>query len=96
MRIDLYNVTASIEATRQSSKLSAENSQAAKNRSLSQTEDTTTLSSSSDSVQSLTQIALETIPSRTAKVDSLKQAVSSGQYQLDPAKIADALATSDV
>jgi flagellar biosynthesis anti-sigma factor FlgM len=99
VRIDLYNATAAAETTNQSIKLSTESTQTVRGEGVirkPQTEDTTTLSSSSDSVHSLTQTALEDVPARAARVESLKQAVSSGQYQLDPAKIADALSNSDV
>lgn len=53
--------------------------------------DKTTLSSTSTAAQSLTQAALQTATSRAAKVENLKQAVSSAQYKLDTAKIAQAL-----
>ncbi len=96
MRIDLYNSTAAAEATNQSGKVSADNSVAFKHQAVAPTEDTTSLSSSSDTVQSLAQTALQSAPARTAKLESLKQAVNSGQYQLDPAKIADALSSSDL
>ncbi len=60
------------------------------------TEDTTAFSSDTSAVSSLTQTALQTTPSRQARVESLKQAVSSAQYQLDADKIAASLANSDV
>lgn len=60
------------------------------------TEDSTTFSSSSHSVYSLTQAALEAVPSRQVKVEALKQAVSSAQYQLDSDKIAESLVNADV
>ena len=99
MRIDLFNATQVTEATKQAIKLSSDGVQTPRNHAVTQNspaEDTTSLSSSSDSVSSLTQSALQTNPSRADKVASLKQAVSSGEYQLDPAKIADAISHSDV
>lgn len=59
-------------------------------------EDTTSFTSSQQTVQSLSQTALQTFPTRQVKVEALKQAVSSAQYQLDSAKIAQSLANSDV
>jgi negative regulator of flagellin synthesis FlgM len=51
-------------------------------------EDRTTLSSDSTSIGSLVGTALNSPAVRQDKVDSLRQAISSGQYELDPAKIA--------
>jgi flagellar biosynthesis anti-sigma factor FlgM len=59
-------------------------------------EDTTTLTSNGPSAQSLVQAAAQTDPARAARVDSLKQAVSSGQYKLDPESIADSLINADI
>jgi flagellar biosynthesis anti-sigma factor FlgM len=59
-------------------------------------EDTTSFTSATSSVQSLSQTAIQTIPSRQVKVETLRQAVNSAQYQLDTAKIAQALANSDI
>ncbi len=60
------------------------------------TEDTTAFSSDTNAVSSLTQSALQTSTTRQARVESLKQAVNSAQYQLDADKIAASLANSDV
>jgi flagellar biosynthesis anti-sigma factor FlgM len=60
------------------------------------TEDTTSFTSTNSTVQSLSQAALQTFPSRQSKVDALKQAVSSAQYQLDDAKIAQSLSNAEV
>ena len=59
------------------------------------TEDTATLTSGSASIQALADAAFDTT-SRTAKVASLQQAFQSGQYTVDPAKIAAALSKADV
>ncbi len=59
------------------------------------TEDTTSLSASG-SVQSLTQTALQTFPTRAERVQALQQAVNEGQYQLDADKIALAMSSSDL
>ena len=99
MRVDSYSSTAAASATEQVNKAGGDQTTSLKklpHATKSQTEDKTTLTSGSDSVKALTTTALQTDPSRAAKVASLKQAVSSGQYQLDPAKIADSLSSSDV
>jgi negative regulator of flagellin synthesis FlgM len=86
MRIDLYNSAANELASEQASqKASTENAAKA---GLSQTEDRATLTSDSASVGSLVSTALNSPAVRQDKVDSLKQAVNSGQYDLNPGKIA--------
>jgi flagellar biosynthesis anti-sigma factor FlgM len=60
------------------------------------TEDTTSFTSGNATVQSLGQAALQTFPSRQSKVELLKQAVNSAQYQLDDAKIAESLTNAEV
>ncbi len=60
------------------------------------TEDTTSFTSGNSTVQSLGHAALQTVPSRQLKVEALKQAVSSAQYQLDNAKIAESLSNAEV
>jgi len=59
-------------------------------------EDTTAFSSTATAVDTLTQAALQTVPTRQQKVESLKDAVNGAQYQLDAAKIAASLASSDL
>jgi negative regulator of flagellin synthesis FlgM len=51
-------------------------------------EDRATLTSDSVSVHSLVSTALASPEIRQDKVDSLRLSVSSGQYELDPARIA--------
>ncbi|MDR3746434.1 MAG: flagellar biosynthesis anti-sigma factor FlgM [Acidobacteriaceae bacterium] len=86
MRIDLFNSAATELSSEQTSqKASTEN--AAKS-SISQTEDSATLTSGSASVESLVSTALNSPEVRQDKVDSLKQAVNSGQYNLNPDNIA--------
>jgi len=58
--------------------------------------DTTSFTAATSTVQSLSKTALQTTPSRQAKVESLKQAVKSAQYQLDSDKISQSLADSDI
>jgi flagellar biosynthesis anti-sigma factor FlgM len=102
VRIDLYNSAAS-EAADQVSKLSQTKAadaqkhlQAQKAQADSKTEDKTTLSSTPASVASLAKTALQPSPSREARLEALKQQVSSAQYQLDSAKIAEALSSAEL
>ncbi len=86
MRIDLLNSAAG----ELSSELSAQqvSSQTAVQAGKTSTEDRATLTSDSVSVHSLVSTALSSPEVRQDKVASLRQAVNSGQYELDPAKIA--------
>jgi negative regulator of flagellin synthesis FlgM len=87
MRIDLYNSAASqISTEPNSQQVSAQNT--GNSGHVDNTEDRATLTSDSTSVGSLVSKALSSPQVRQDKVDSLRQAVSSGQYQLDPQKIA--------
>lgn len=99
MRIDLYasTATALIQPAASSSVQKAANQKSHLAAQETLKEDTTTLSAGSDSVQSLTKAALETSPAvRAAKVAALKQAVNTSQYQLDSAKIAEAIFSADL
>ena len=60
------------------------------------TQDGFSLSFNGHTVGSLTERALQTTPSRAAKIEALKQAVAGAQYQLDSAKIADALVNTGI
>ena len=57
-------------------------------------QDWTSFHSDSTSVQSLTSQALNSPEIRQGTVDALRQAVSSGQYQLDATRIATAISES--
>ncbi len=86
MRIDLFNTPASQISNEQSSQqVSLQN--AAKSGQ-SGVEDTATLTSDSVSIGSLVSTALSSPEVRQDKVDSLRLSVSSGQYDIDPEKIA--------
>jgi len=86
MRIDLFNSAASQISNEQSSQqVSAQN--AAKSGQ-SDVQDRATLTSDTTSIGSLVNTALKSPEVRQDKVDSLRQAISSGQYELDPNKIA--------
>jgi negative regulator of flagellin synthesis FlgM len=86
MRVDLYNSAASeasseLSSPQISTQTSTQSSQVAE-------EDRATLTSDSTSLDSLVSTALSSPEVRQDTVDSLRQAVSSGQYELDPGKIA--------
>ena len=57
-------------------------------------QDWTSFHSDSNSVLSLTSQALSSPEVRQGTVDALRESVNSGQYQLDPGKIADAISNS--
>ena len=86
MRINPSNTAAAELALEQS----AQKVTAQKAAQSSQTDggDRATLSSDTASVQSLTATALNSPEIRQSKVDSLREAVNNGTYQLDPTKIA--------
>jgi negative regulator of flagellin synthesis FlgM len=65
------------------------------NEAQSVTEDRTTFRSDSASVQTLTSQALNSPEVRQDKVDALRQSVASGEYKIDPAKIAGAIVDSN-
>jgi negative regulator of flagellin synthesis FlgM len=89
MRIGQFNSTANELASELSAQqLAAKN--AAKTADATG-EDRATLTSDSTSVGSLVNSALASPEVRQDKVDSLRQAVSSGQYDLDPGKIASSM-----
>jgi flagellar biosynthesis anti-sigma factor FlgM len=88
MRIGLYNSTASELTTELSSQQAAQNG--AKTGQV-ESEDRTTLSSNSTSVGSLVSKALESPEVRQDKVQSLRQSINSGEYELDPDKIASSI-----
>jgi negative regulator of flagellin synthesis FlgM len=57
-------------------------------------QDTTSFHSDSNSVLSLTAQALNSPEIRQGKVDALRESVNSGQYQVNPSKIATFISTS--
>ena len=60
------------------------------------TQDGVSLSYNGHTVGSLTERALQTSPSRAEKIEALKQTVAGAQYQLDSAKIAEALVNTGI
>lgn len=86
MRIDLFNssadqVSSEVSSQQVSSQSTTKTGQAGD-------EDRATLTSDSTSVGSLVSAALNFPEVRQGTVDSLREAVNSGQYELDPSKIA--------
>jgi negative regulator of flagellin synthesis FlgM len=86
MRIDLYNSTASQIASEQSAQ--QVNGKNAASSGQVNGEDRATLTSDTTSIGSLVSTAMNSPEIRQGLVDSLKQQVSSGQYELDPGQIA--------
>jgi len=97
--INLYGPTTT-DSTRQVDNTSVDKVATTNTHSVSQKpatqEDTTAFTSDSDAVQSLTKAALEVFPSRQVRVEALREAVSSAQYQLDSDKIAASLVDADI
>jgi negative regulator of flagellin synthesis FlgM len=88
MRIDLNQASASQIASEPSSKPVSTQSV---NVSDHATEDRTTLSSAQQPLSQLVSTAMSSPEIRQDKVDSLKQALESGNYKLDPGKIAESM-----
>jgi len=86
MRIDLFNSTPGQLSSEASAPQAA--AQTAAHSSQAGGEDRTTLTSDTVSLSSLVSAALNSPEVRQDKVDSLRHAVGSGQYELAPAKIA--------
>jgi len=85
MRIDLAQVAASQISSEPSPKqVNAENVAASDHAG----EDRTTLVSAQQSLSALVSTAMSSPEIRQDRVDSLKQAIDNGKYQLDPGKIA--------
>jgi len=85
MRIDLFNSTASeIASEKDAKQVGAQNAAASSQASA---EDRATLTTDTTSVGSLVSAALNS-PEIRQDVATLRAAVNSGQYELDPAKIA--------
>jgi len=86
MRIDQTTASATQIASEPSSKqVNAENSAASD---LAGAGDRTTLTSTQQSLSELVSTAMSSPEIRQDRVDSLKQTISDGNYELDPEKIA--------
>ncbi len=98
MNINFFTAS-SAESTEQTSRLNADgttSSAAAASTGHKVSDDTTALTSATDSVQQLAQQALASQAGRAAKVQNLKLSVQQGSYQLEPTQIALALVTAKV
>lgn len=93
MRIDLYNAaTSQIANDLNIQKAGGQCGSAVTNTFVGiSAGDRASLSSGSTAVASLVSAALSSPEVRQSKVDSLRQAINSGQYQVDPARIASAM-----
>jgi flagellar biosynthesis anti-sigma factor FlgM len=92
MRVDIFNAPASQLGTEPSASVSIQNGAS----NTGQPEDHATLTADSTSVGSLVSTALNSPEIRQGLVDSLRQSVSNGQYELDPAKIAASMVNEHV
>lgn len=94
MRVDLYNSAASqISSDLSSQQVGTQgSSQSAGSSGDVSGDDRTSLSSGATEVASLVSTALSSPDVRQDKVDSLRQAISGGQYQVDSASIAASMA----
>jgi len=86
MRVDLFSsMGAELASELKASQAAAQNQSEGVSGS---SEDRTTLTTGSNSVDALVSQALQSPEIRQDKVASLSQAINSGQYQLDPTAIA--------
>jgi negative regulator of flagellin synthesis FlgM len=91
MRIDPFSSVASqVSSDLSSQQLSAQAVASARSQGVAQ-DDRTSLSSDTASVNSLVSTALSSPEIRQGRVDNLRQAISNGEYQVDPASIAAAM-----
>ena len=85
MRIDGFNAATEIVTEQSTEQVS---SKAGGGAGLRDGDDRTTLAADSVSISSLAAKALDAPAMRQGRIDALRQAVSGGQYQIDPSKIA--------
>jgi len=89
MRIDLNHFAASqLGGEASTKKVSGQNAAVSD---ANNSEDRTTLSSGSASLQSLVSTAMNTPEVRQDLVDNLRMAINNGQYKLDPSAIASSM-----
>ena len=91
MRIDSYSPSSSAAEVSNSSGVSKADKQGSATPATAAGEDRATLTSDSAAVETLVSTAMHSPAVRQETVENLRQAVSGGQYQLDPATIADAM-----
>jgi negative regulator of flagellin synthesis FlgM len=90
MRIDPLNSAAASQVTTEPNSAHAA-AQSAAHSAQAGTEDRTTLTSDTASVNSLVSLALNSPAIRQDKVDSLRESVNNGTYEVDPSKIASSM-----
>ncbi len=93
MRIDPFSSAASQLSSDLSSQqvgIKAGESSSAKSQGIAE-DDRTTLTSDTTSLASLVSTALNSPEVRQGRVDNLRQAISNGEYQVDPSSIAAAM-----
>ncbi|MGD0481743.1 MAG: flagellar biosynthesis anti-sigma factor FlgM [Terracidiphilus sp.] len=88
MRIDLNQAASQIASESNPKPVDAENVAASD---LANSGDRTTLTSTQQSLNALVSTAMSSPEVRQDRVDSLKQAISGGTYELDPEKIASSM-----
>jgi flagellar biosynthesis anti-sigma factor FlgM len=91
MRIDSYSPSPSAAEVSNRPGTSKADVQGSATPAAAGAEDRTTLTSNSAAVETLVSTAMNSPVVRQETVESLRQSVGSGQYQLDPAAIADAM-----
>jgi len=87
MRIDWNGITSDPTITERDNKSTPNSTPADANIG----EDTASLASTPDNVKALASDVLAAPPIRQEKVDALRQAVSTGQYKIEPDKVAEAI-----
>ena len=88
MRIDLNQAASQIANESNSKPVDAESVAASD---LANSDDRTTLTSTQQSLNALVSTAMSSPEVRQDRVDSLKQAISDGTYELDPEQIASSM-----
>jgi negative regulator of flagellin synthesis FlgM len=88
MRIDLNQAASQIANESNPKPVDAENVAASD---LANSDDRTTLTSTQQSLNALVSTAMSSPEVRQDRVDSLKQAISDGTYELDPEQIASSM-----
>ena len=91
MRIELFGTSSSAIRESSGTGTAASRDRAMQTPGADTPQDTATISSSGASVSSLTAQALQLASTMESRVSSLREAVTSGQYTVEPNEIADAM-----
>jgi len=92
MKVNLNGTTPDPVITQQGNKCAAHSDRL----SHAPAEDKTTLSLDHDGIAALTSQAMATAETRQAKIEALRQAISSGQYKVEPDKVAESILAESV